>query len=428
MQGRVVITKTSPTNSVATFEDSVPVNVMTPPGASCTPSTQTVATGQSVTVIGSPSGEAPVSCSYAGGGTPATSASCSPFTTTYNTTGTKTITFTVNAANGPASCQSTVNVVATVPPDATLYTAIGTTTPYTRSLSGDDPINNVDASLAANILSGCGSSADANINKCSVRYRLDCTRNGTWEGDFTYSNVSNEPKGYLFDNTCSYSGAGTYYLRGQITVTKNSDPTAVKVVTEDIPIFVVDPNDPNNNASASCDPSSISIQTNQQVTIDGNVGGNGPTCSWSGGGTPATSNSCSPFQTTFTSSAGSPRTITLNVTAANGSTAQCTANVTVTDPPPVDIFPLDAVRNGQGTITSDIPGINCGGTCRGNYDEGTTVVLTAMPADGWSFIEWEWDDTPPGCSSVLNNTCTVEVNGPREVTAKFRPNTLYEEF
>ncbi len=44
--------------------------------------------------------------------------------------------------------------------------------------------------------------------------------------------------------------------------------------------------------------------------------------------------------------------------------------------------------NGEGTVASDLPGINCGPTCTASYPYGTTVTFTATAATGSSFGGW----------------------------------------
>jgi hypothetical protein len=40
---------------------------------------------------------------------------------------------------------------------------------------------------------------------------------------------------------------------------------------------------------------------------------------------------------------------------------------------------------GSGTVTSNPAGINCGTDCTENYNVGTSVTLTAIPATGFTF-------------------------------------------
>ena len=50
---------------------------------------------------------------------------------------------------------------------------------------------------------------------------------------------------------------------------------------------------------------------------------------------------------------------------------------------------------GDGTVTSSPVGIDCGGTCSGQFEEGTSVSLTPTPAPGSVFAGWS-----SGCSGT----------------------------
>jgi hypothetical protein len=81
----------------------------------------------------------------------------------------------------------------------------------------------------------------------------------------------------------------------------------------------------------------------------------------------------------------------------------------------IDSFDLTVSRSGTGTgtVTSSPSGINCGGDCAESFVSGTTVVLTATPTGGSSFVKWT------GCNAVNKKTCTVYMTGDRTVTAEF---------
>jgi len=123
--------------------------------------------------------------------------------------------------------------------------------------------------------------------------------------------------------------------------------------------------------------------------------------------------------------------VTLTASAASGSTlagwsgcdtvsgATCTVTVdsarTATAAFDLQRFTLTVNKTGllggQGTVSSNPPGIDCGTDCAEPYTYGTVVILTASPNmlfSGWS-----------GCDSVSGTTCTVTVNSARSVTARF---------
>ena len=68
---------------------------------------------------------------------------------------------------------------------------------------------------------------------------------------------------------------------------------------------------------------------------------------------------------------------------------------------------------GSGTVTSSPAGVDCGATCSAEYDSGTSVTLTAAPADGSTFDGWG------GACSGTEATCTVSMSEARSVTATF---------
>jgi uncharacterized repeat protein (TIGR02543 family) len=77
------------------------------------------------------------------------------------------------------------------------------------------------------------------------------------------------------------------------------------------------------------------------------------------------------------------------------------------------VFALTVGKDGNGTVTSAPPGINCGSDCTEAYESNITVTLTATAATGWFFDSWS------GCDSSAGNTCSVLMNNVKNVTAKF---------
>ena len=67
---------------------------------------------------------------------------------------------------------------------------------------------------------------------------------------------------------------------------------------------------------------------------------------------------------------------------------------------------------GNGGVTSDPPGIDCGSTCAGTFDQGTIVTLTATPSSGSIFTGWSG-----ACSGT--GDCVVTVDNNKSVTAAF---------
>jgi hypothetical protein len=130
--------------------------------------------------------------------------------------------------------------------------------------------------------------------------------------------------------------------------------------------------------------------------------------------------------------------VTLTATAATGSTftgwgGGCsgtgTCKVTLnTSIATIATFTLEQLTltvtrsgTGSGTISSVPAGINCGDTCSAAFDFGTSVALTAVPADDVSrFIGWSGG----GCSG--NTSCAVALTSSTTVTANIdRRGVLY---
>ena len=66
-----------------------------------------------------------------------------------------------------------------------------------------------------------------------------------------------------------------------------------------------------------------------------------------------------------------------------------------------------------GTVTSDVPGINCGTLCSAKYNKGTLVTLTATPPAGKTFANWS------GACAGTAPTCVVNLQADASVKAQF---------
>ena len=76
-------------------------------------------------------------------------------------------------------------------------------------------------------------------------------------------------------------------------------------------------------------------------------------------------------------------------------------------------YTLSVTRTGSGTVTSSPKGINCKKACTTTFATGTSVTLTAKPANKHSFLGWT------GACSGTALTCTVQMQGDRNVGANF---------
>ncbi len=94
--------------------------------------------------------------------------------------------------------------------------------------------------------------------------------------------------------------------------------------------------------------------------------------------------------------------------------------VTLNDiPVPKPLYTLYVYKTGNGIVTSNPPGIYCGDYCYEDYEQGTTVTLTAQPDTGNYIYDWV------GCDNVSpdKTTCTVSMNYYRLVTVVFKAYT-----
>ena len=96
----------------------------------------------------------------------------------------------------------------------------------------------------------------------------------------------------------------------------------------------------------------------------------------------------------------------ISMTAAKTVTANFNAQIT--------LYPLTLTNIGQGTVTSNPEGINCGIECSEEYTSGTSVTLTATPAAGYAFGGWSG-----ACSGT--GACEVAMISAKSVTATFNP-------
>jgi hypothetical protein len=79
--------------------------------------------------------------------------------------------------------------------------------------------------------------------------------------------------------------------------------------------------------------------------------------------------------------------------------------------------PLDVSLVGSGTVTSDVPGVDCTSTCSTLWDEGSSITLAAAPRPGRRFVKWTG-----ACAG--NATCALVLDQPQSATAVFGPLTI----
>lgn len=85
-----------------------------------------------------------------------------------------------------------------------------------------------------------------------------------------------------------------------------------------------------------------------------------------------------------------------------------------TSPPRVGLT-IEKDPGGLGTVASEPSGIDCGETCTAEFEFGSSVRLTATPAEGHTFVEWT------GACSGSSTTCEPTMDQARTVRAVFAP-------
>jgi Divergent InlB B-repeat domain len=103
-------------------------------------------------------------------------------------------------------------------------------------------------------------------------------------------------------------------------------------------------------------------------------------------------------------------TCTVRMDAVKSVTATFSANTGTS-------FPVSVTVSGNGTVTSQPAGINCGTSCNGDYAQGTSITLTATPAAGNVFSAWS------GACSGGTVTCVLSMTEARTATATFVPQS-----
>jgi hypothetical protein len=84
------------------------------------------------------------------------------------------------------------------------------------------------------------------------------------------------------------------------------------------------------------------------------------------------------------------------------------------EPIPQQALTVARTGGGSGVVASSPAGIDCGATCEGGFDAGSSVVLTATAAAGSRFVGWSGCDSQPSPSS-----CEVAMSAARSVGAGF---------
>jgi hypothetical protein len=78
------------------------------------------------------------------------------------------------------------------------------------------------------------------------------------------------------------------------------------------------------------------------------------------------------------------------------------------EPIPQQTLTVAPTGSGEGFIASSPSGIECGATCSAEFDQGTAVTVSAVPASGSRFTGWSGDCSgTAACEVTLNSNSTV---------------------
>jgi hypothetical protein len=96
--------------------------------------------------------------------------------------------------------------------------------------------------------------------------------------------------------------------------------------------------------------------------------------------------------------------------------AKHTGVFTTPPPSPPTYYTLNVTIAGDGSVSSNPTGINCGSDCSEILESGTSVILTATAASGYHFNGWGG-----ACAGQLSSTCTIAMDSDKSASAEFAP-------
>ena len=122
---------------------------------------------------------------------------------------------------------------------------------------------------------------------------------------------------------------------------------------------------------------------------------------------------------TATVTPGSGATVTIDIPAnaasdgaGNGNTAATQFSIGYDN---VRTLSVALTGSGEGTISSSPAGLDCTDDCNADFIVATEVIVSAIAADGSTFLEW----TDGPCVGTRNENCIVPMTTDRSVAARF---------
>jgi hypothetical protein len=267
---------------------------------------------------------------------------------------------------------------------------------------------------ASDLAAGYGfSPTPATVNE-AAKYQLTVTKTGTGTGT-----VTSNPAGIDCGGDCSE----TYSDGTLVDLTATASAGSHFVSWSDDCTGMVSPVGVTINANKSCnavfDLDTWELAVTKSGTGSGTVIGNplGIDC---GGDCNEAYNEGTQVNLTATASAGSEfvswsddctgTVSSVKVTMDANKSCDALFNIVAT---PTWNLSVTKSGTGSGTVTSSLPGINCGADCSETYNDGTLVGLNAIADAGSEFVSWSGD-----CSGTDTNA-TVTMNDARSCNAEF---------
>ncbi len=249
----------------------------------------------------------------------------------------------------------------------------------------------------------CGFLLGARTTNCKARYKAnqDVTLIPTadsffafdsWSGDCSTSNPGIEVDSVVVTmdvaKNCSANFISTSINTALLIATK----TGTGDGTVDSDLFGI-------NCGANC---SASFNIGETIVLTATENANSSFVSWGGTGDCLTPNQI----------LGNTVEITLT------QDSECIANF---DLLPTANLTVSKIGQGNGTIVSDVPGINCGADCDEPITIGSSVNLTATPDANSTFTSWSGSGDCTNPTQTNGNQVTITVAQNSECIATFDP-------
>ena len=181
-------------------------------------------------------------------------------------------------------------------------------------------------------------------------------------------------------------------------------------------IYIINPVTKACSVIANFTPNSYTLSVIKTGTGNGTVTGSGLYSYGSSVNVTATPAAGSAFSEWSGDCSGTEGRITAIIDGAKTCFATFTLNASGTgaDKDSPGSHTLTITKAGEGTVISELFGIDCGENCSNIYESGTEVELTSVPADGMILADW----SVPGCMNT-SNTCTIKMDEDIEVAVIF---------